>query len=44
MRGALIGVHEGVALLTEDRRRFWVEAIREAEQRSPPSFTGVASR
>jgi ADP-ribosyl-[dinitrogen reductase] hydrolase len=38
--GRLDGVHDGLALLAEERREFWTDAIREAEHRSPRSFTG----
>jgi ADP-ribosyl-[dinitrogen reductase] hydrolase len=39
-QGRLDGVHDGLAFLPEERRTFWSDAIDEAEQRPPGSFTG----
>ena len=36
--GRLDGVHDGLALLPEDRRDLWAEAIRAAETEPPGSF------
>ncbi len=36
----LDGVHDGLAMIPTERRDFWVDAIAQAEQRSPRSFTG----
>ena len=35
----LDGVHDGLALLPEERRSHWAEVLAEAEQRPPPTFS-----
>jgi ADP-ribosyl-[dinitrogen reductase] hydrolase len=35
----LDGVHDGLALLPESRRAYWIDALADAEQRSPRTFS-----